>query len=128
MTFTEFCKTYCADNWSEEVRRTEYHAFLDVQTPEEVPEAPEDEAQLFERIGGAVGATVLPLIGKLEERIALLEEGLAKHAGPFRAGRSYKAGEFCTRSGALWHVKKDYAQGEPGDSPDFRMVRKSDSK
>jgi hypothetical protein len=82
------------------------------------------DATLFEDIGRAVGQNVLPLIQKLEERITLLEAGLAKHAGPFRAGRSYRAGEFCTRSGSLWHVRKDYPIGEPGDSPDFQLAVK----
>jgi hypothetical protein len=127
MTFTEFCKTYCADSWPEEVRRAEYDAFLDTHTPEEAPEAPEDEAQLFERIGGAVGATVLPVLQKLEERVAMLEEGLAKHASHWRAGGSYAAGTFVTRSGSLWHCRKDYPTGTPGDESgagEWRLVVK----
>jgi hypothetical protein len=88
-----------------------------------------NDALGLEEIGAAVGATMRPIIEKLEARVAMLEQGLARHAGSWRAGRSYAAGEFCTRSGSLWHCRKDFASGAPGESPDWKLVvKKGDAK
>jgi hypothetical protein len=81
----------------------------------------------FEVIGELVGGELKKrdaIIERLEERLQRLEEGKARHAGTWQAGRSYGAGEFVTRSGSLWFVKKDFAAGAPGESPDFKLVVK----
>jgi hypothetical protein len=82
----------------------------------------------FEVIGELVGGELKKrdeAIQRLEERLALLEQDKAKHCGPYRAGRHYAAGEFATRSGSLWHCRKDFAAGTPGDeSGEWKLVVK----
>jgi hypothetical protein len=81
----------------------------------------------FEVIGELVGGELKKrdeAIQRLEERLERLEEGKARHAGTWQTGRSYGAGEFTTRSGSLWHCKRDFATGEPGASADWKLVVK----
>jgi hypothetical protein len=81
----------------------------------------------FEVIGELVGGELKKrdeAIQRLEERLERLEEGKARHAGTWQTGRSYGAGEFATRSGSLWHCKRDFATGEPGASADWKLVVK----
>jgi hypothetical protein len=88
---------------------------------------PEEELAAFEAIGTTLRTELAKrdgIIERLQERLERLEEGKARHAGTWQTGRSYGAGEFVTRSGSLWFVKKDFAAGAPGESPDFKLVVK----
>jgi hypothetical protein len=88
---------------------------------------PAEPALDFEVIGELVGGELKKrdeAIQRLEERLERLEEGKARHAGTWQTGRSYGAGEFATRSGSLWHCKRDFATGEPGASADWKLVVK----
>jgi hypothetical protein len=78
-------------------------------------------AEFANNIGEAMAMGEKPLA----DRLALLEQGLAKHAGIWTENGLYKAGSFSTRSGALWHCSVDNPDGPPGKSSGWTLVSKS---
>jgi predicted RNase H-like nuclease (RuvC/YqgF family) len=87
----------------------------------------EEELSAFEAMGETLGRELKKrdeIIERLQERLQRLEIDKVKHAGVWKPGSSLASGSFVTHSGSLWHVKKDHAQGTPGESPDFKLAVK----
>jgi hypothetical protein len=100
----------------------------EAKTETYIEPVPEEELAILETIGRELRKRD-DTIARLEERLERLEEGKARHAGTWQAGRSYGAGEFVTRSGSLWHCKRDFATGEPGASADWKLtVKRGEAK
>jgi hypothetical protein len=86
--------------------------------------AARDDSALFEHLGQLTAKAIKDATAPLEARIAQLEAHPLKYCDVWKSGGDYRAGNFVSWGGSVWHCNEDGTTEKPGTGPTWTLAVK----